>query len=91
MRALYALSKAALRQALTFINLFQAIALAYVLSNKAWIEALVMNVLLIAQLPMQGKLSTDPKRLAPWYCASAIPLFCWSMLAGALALRFGGF
>ena len=50
-----------------------------------------MNLLLVAQLPMQRKLSTDPKRLAPWYCASAIPLFCWSMLAGALALRFGGF
>ena len=83
--------KRALLQAVTFINLFQAIALAYVLSNKAWIEALVMNVLLVAQLPMQGKLSRDPKRLAPWYCAAAIPLFCWSMLAGALALRFGGF
>jgi chlorophyll synthase len=83
--------KRALLQAVTFINIFQAIALAYVLSNKAWIEALVMNVLLVAQLPMQGKLSKDPKRLAPWYCASAIPLFCWSMLAGALALRFGGF
>ena len=83
--------KRALLQAVTFINLFQAIALAYVLSNKAWIEALVMNILLIAQLPLQGKLSTDPKRLAPWYCAAGIPLFCWSMLAAALALRFGGF
>jgi chlorophyll synthase len=81
----------ALLQAIWFINMFQAIAMAYVLSNKGWIEATVMNLLLVLQLPMQRRLSTDPKRLAPWYCASAIPLFCWSMLAGALALRFGGF
>jgi chlorophyll synthase len=81
----------ALLQAVTFINLFQALAIAYVISNKQWIEALIMNALLIFQLPMQGKLSKDPKRFAPWYCAAGIPLFCWSMLAGALALRFGGF
>lgn len=80
----------ALRQAVGFINLFQALAMAYVLSNGAWIAAAVMNLLLIA-LPMQRKLATDPKRLAPWYCAAGIPLFCWSMLAAALALRFGGF
>ncbi len=83
--------KKALIQAISFINVFQALALCYCLGEKGWIEAAVMNLLLIAQLPMQRKLSTDPKRLAPWYCASAIPLFCWSMLAGALALRFGGF
>ena len=83
--------KRALLQAVTFINLFQAIAIAYVISNKQWVEALIMNALLILQLPMQGKLSKDPKRFAPWYCAAGIPLFCWSMLAGALALRFGGF
>jgi chlorophyll synthase len=81
----------ALLQAVTFINLFQAMAIAYVISNRQWIEALIMNALLIFQLPMQGKLSKDPKRFAPWYCAAGIPLFCWSMLAGALALRFGGF
>jgi chlorophyll synthase len=83
--------KRALLQAVTFINLFQAMAIAYVISNKQWIEALIMNALLIFQLPMQGKLSKDPKRFAPWYCAAGIPLFCWSMLASALALRFGGF
>ena len=83
--------KRALLQAVTFINLFQALAIAYVISNKSWIEALIMNALLIFQLPLQGKLSKDPKRFAPWYCAAGIPLFCWSMLASALALRFGGF
>jgi chlorophyll synthase len=83
--------KRALLQAVTFINLFQAMAIAYVISNKQWVEAIIMNAFLILQLPMQGKLSKDPKRWAPWYCAAGIPLFCWSMLASALALRFGGF
>jgi chlorophyll synthase len=83
--------KRALLQAVTFINLFQAIAIAYVISNRQWVEALIMNALLIFQLPMQGKLSKNPKKFAPWYCAAGIPLFCWSMLASALAIRFGGF
>lgn len=83
--------KRALSQALAFINFFQAFAIAYLFSNQAWIEALIMNALLIAQLPMQAKLARDPKRFAPWYCASGIPLFCWSMLAGAIAVRLGGF
>ena len=81
----------ALVQALSFINLFQALAMAYVSATARWIAAAAMNLLFIAQLPMQRKLATDPTRLAPWYCASAIPPFCWSMLAGALAVRFGGF
>lgn len=81
----------ALGQALTFINFFQAAAMAYVLFNGAWVEAAAMNLLLIVQLPMQRKLGRDPKGNAPWYCASGIPPFCWSMLAAALALRFGGF
>ena len=83
--------KGALRQAIVFINAFQAIAMLYVLWNGNWIAAAAMNVLLLAQLPMQAKLARNPKANAPVYCASAIPLFCWSMLAGALALRFGGF
>ncbi len=83
--------KRALFQALTFINLFQALAMAYVLSHGNWIAAAVMNILLIAQLPMQFKLARDPAKFAPWYCASGIPPFCWSMLAAALAVRSGGF
>jgi len=81
----------ALGQALTFINLFQALAMAYVLGNGQWIAAAVMNLLLVVQLPMQRKLARDPVKNAPWYCASAIPPFCWSMLAAAVALRRGGF
>ena len=83
--------KKALAQAITFINLGQLLAMTYALSKGAWIAAAAMNLLLIVQLPMQRKLARDPKQYAPWYCASAIPPFCWSMLAAALALRFGGF
>ena len=83
--------KAAIVQAVTFIDVFQVLAIAYVATQRAWIAAAAMTVLLLVQIPMQRRLSTDPRGLAPWYCASAIPPFCWSMLAAALALRFGGF
>lgn len=81
----------AMMQAVTFINFFQALAIAFVLASGAPVEAAVMSLLLVVQLPMQAKLARDPKRNAPWYCASGIPPFCWSMLTAALALRFGGF
>jgi chlorophyll synthase len=81
----------ALLVAIVTINLFQALAMAYVLAQGGWIAAAVMNLLLLVQLPMQRKLARDPFGNAPWYCASAIPPFCWSMLAAALAVRFGGF
>jgi chlorophyll synthase len=81
----------ALSAALVFIDLFQLLAVCYVLANGQWIEALVMHALLLVQLPMQFRLARDPAKNAPVYCASAIPPFCWSMLAAALAVRFGGF
>lgn len=83
--------KKALLQAQTFINLSQALAMAFVLSHGNWIAASIMNLLLVVQLPMQARLSRDPARFAPWYCASGIPPFCWSMLVAAIALRSGGF
>jgi len=70
---------------------FQVAAIAYVLANRMYIAAGIMFVLFAIQLPMQRKLATDPAKLAPWYCASAIPPFVWGMLAAALAVRFGGF
>jgi len=81
----------ALRAAFTFIDLFQALAVGYVLYHRMWLAGGIMLVLFLVQLPMQRKLATDPKGLAPWYCASAIPPFVWGMLASALAIRYGGF
>jgi len=81
----------ALRAAFIFIDLFQALAVAYLLYERAWIAAGVIAILAVVQLPMQRRLATDPKGLAPWYCASAIPPFVWGMLAAALAIRTGGF
>jgi chlorophyll synthase len=81
----------ALRAAFAFIDFFQVLAIGYVLAHRMWLAGGVMIVLFVIQLPMQRKLSTDPKGLAPWYCASAIPPFVWGMLVSALALRSGGF
>ncbi len=81
----------ALRAAFVFIDVFQALAIGYVLAHRMWLAGGVMLVLFVIQLPMQRKLATDPKGLAPWYCASAIPPFVWGMLVSALALRSGGF
>jgi chlorophyll synthase len=81
----------ALRAAFAFIDIFQVLAIAYVLAHRMWLAGAVMGLLFAVQIPMQRKLATDPKGLAPWYCASAIPPFVWGMLVSALALRSGGF
>ncbi len=81
----------ALIAAFAFIDIFQVAAIAYVLTNRMYLAGGIMAVLFIIQLPMQRKLATDPKGLAPWYCASAIPPFVWGMLVAALAIRSGGF
>ena len=81
----------ALRAAFAFIDVFQVLAIAYVFAHRMWLAGGVMLALFLIQIPMQRKLATDPKGLAPWYCASAIPPFVWGMLVAALALRSGGF
>jgi chlorophyll synthase len=81
----------ALRAAFSFIDVFQVLAIGYVLYNRMWLAGGVMLLLFVVQIPMQRKLATDPKGLAPWYCASAIPPFVWGMLVAALAIRSGGF
>jgi chlorophyll synthase len=81
----------AITTAFIFIDVFQGLALAYVALHRMFIAAAVMALLFAVQLPMQRKLATDPARLAPWYCASAIPPFVWGMLVAALAIRYGGF
>ncbi len=81
----------ALRAAFAFIDVFQILAIGFVLYHRMWLAGGIMLVLFVVQLPMQRKLATDPKGLAPWYCASAIPPFVWGMLVSALAIRSGGF
>ncbi len=81
----------ALRAAFAFIDVFQVLAIAYVAAHRMWLAAAGMFVLFVIQLPLQRRLATDPKGLAPWYCASAIPPFVWGMLVAALAVRYGVF
>ncbi len=83
--------RGALRVAFTFIDVFQVAAIAYVAYHTRWTYAAVMFVLFAVQIPMQRRLAGDPAKLAPWYCASAIPPFVWGMLVAALAIRSGGF
>jgi len=83
--------KGAIVQAVTFIDVFQVLAIAFVVFHQQWIAAGAMTLLFLVQIPMQRKLAADPAKNAPWYCASAIPPFCYAMLASALAVRFGGF
>ncbi|GAC1497663.1 MAG: chlorophyll synthase ChlG [Vulcanimicrobiaceae bacterium] len=81
----------ALRAAFAFIDVFQIAAIAFVLAHHMLLAGGVMTLLFVIQLPMQRKLARDPKGLAPWYCASAIPPFVWGMLVSALAVAAGGF
>jgi chlorophyll synthase len=77
--------------AFAFIDVFQIAAIAYVAAHTMWLAAGIMLLLFAIQIPMQRRLLSDPAKLAPWYCASAIPPFVWGMLAAALAVRSGGF
>jgi chlorophyll synthase len=81
----------ALRVAFAFIDTFQVAAILYVAFHASMVYAAVMLVLFAVQIPMQRRLAGDPAKLAPWYCASAIPPFVWGMLVAALAIRSGGF
>ncbi|GAC1415517.1 MAG: chlorophyll synthase ChlG [Candidatus Velthaea sp.] len=81
----------ALLVAFAFIDIFQIAAIAYVAAHAMWLAAGVMMLLFAVQIPMQRRLAGDPAKLAPWYCASAIPPFVWGMLVAALAVRSGGF
>jgi chlorophyll synthase len=83
--------RGALKVAFAFIDVFQVAAIAYVTYHTSWMYAAVMFVLFAVQIPMQRRLASDPAKLAPWYCASAIPPFVWGMLVAALAVRSGGF
>jgi chlorophyll synthase len=80
----------ALRVAFAFIDTFQVAAIVYVAFHTSMVYAAVMLVLFAVQIPMQRRLAGDPAKLAPWYCASAIPPFVWGMLVAALAIRSGG-
>jgi len=45
------------------------------------------SVLLAAQLALQTRLLSDPRRHAAWYNATGITLYVLGMLASAFALR----
>ena len=53
------------------------------------VSALVVMVLLLAQLALMPRLLSNPARFAPWYNATGVSLYVLGMLAAALGL--GGY
>ncbi len=52
-------------------------------------HAVIVSVMLLAQLALMARLLTDPRRLAPWYNATGVSLYVLGMLVSAFALRHG--
>jgi chlorophyll synthase len=66
------------------------IAVAAVLAVQGYaLSAVMVAVLLLAQIGLMQRLLTDPARLAPWYNGTGVLLYVLGMLAAALGL--GGY
>jgi chlorophyll synthase len=56
----------------------------------AWgrpVHAILVGLLLLAQLVLMSRLLRSPRELAPWYNATGTSLYVLGMLASALAVR----
>jgi chlorophyll synthase len=72
--------------ALITMNAAQVCVITALLIWGRWIPAAVIGGLLLAQLPIQRRFLSDPKRHAVFYNASGTTLFVWGMLAAAIGL-----
>jgi chlorophyll synthase len=52
-----------------------------------WPYALLVALLLLAQIAAMRRLLRDPRRFAPWYNATGVTLYVLGMLASAFAVR----
>ncbi|ABZ83860.1 bacteriochlorophyll synthetase bchg [Heliomicrobium modesticaldum Ice1] len=77
----------AVKIALNMLMASQLLVALYVAAQGHYIGSAVLVALLLAQLPFQPKLKKDPKRLAPWYNATANSFFILSMMAAAFTLK----
>ncbi|MZP29320.1 bacteriochlorophyll/chlorophyll a synthase [Heliobacterium undosum] len=73
--------------ALNMLMASQLLVALYIAAQGHYIGSAVLGALLLAQLPFQPKLKRDPKRLAPWYNATANSFFILSMMAAAFTLK----
>ena len=53
----------------------------------AFIEAILIGLLLISQIGLMSKLTKNPEKLAPWYNATGVTLYVIGMMVTAVALR----
>ena len=53
----------------------------------AFIEAILIGLLLISQIGLMRKLTKNPEKLAPWYNATGVTLYVIGMMVAAIALR----
>ena len=53
----------------------------------AFIEAILIGLLLISQIGLMRKLTKNPEKLAPWYNATGVTLYVIGMMVAAVALR----
>lgn len=79
----------AARLACASMAIAQAIVVGLLLAWGLTLSAIVVGVLLVAQLALMPKLLRDPASHAPWYAARGVSLYVFGMLAAALGL--GGY
>jgi chlorophyll synthase len=65
----------------------QALVVALLVAWGQEFHAVLVGLLLFAQVLLMGRLLRDPRRLAPWYNATGTSLYVLGMLVAALAGR----
>jgi chlorophyll/bacteriochlorophyll a synthase len=75
------------RVACILMALAQAVVVALLLAWNRPVHALLVALLLLAQLVLMSRLLANPRERAPWYNATGTSLYVLGMLIGAFALR----
>ena len=65
----------------------QVVVIALLVSWGQWPFAIVVALVLAAQLAAMRRLLRDPRRFAPWYNATGVSLYVLGMMASAFAVR----
>jgi chlorophyll synthase len=72
--------------ALVIMNLCQIAMVAVLFLSGKWLNAVIVALFLVAQLPFQKKFLTDPRGKAIWYNTTGVTLFVYGMLVTAIGL-----
>lgn len=77
----------AARLACVVMAIPQAVVIGLLVYWQQPVAAIVISVLLVAQLLCMARMLKDPERLAPWYNATGVTLYVLGMLCSAFAIR----